>query len=259
MKRKMMMISIAVAALLLCAENVQAQSRVVRRARTERQDNRHIRQEDPRRSGRHNDIKPEPRRKKVVDNDVIRAFERETFDTNRLRMADMIFSTGGCMNVSQITKVSLLFDFDNNRQEFLMKAYLNCVDRHNFYKVLGTLDFNPSRENVIRFVLEHQERRDIEVLHKVSGSDMNSIIKTLKNETFDSTRGKIAMMIVSGSLLTSRQIADMAKTFDFDNNRFDFLLFAFNNCVDPQNYYIAVNTLDYSSNRNELMRKIAKN
>ena len=259
MKRKMMMISIAVAALLLCAENVQAQSRVVRRARTEREDERHIRQEDPRRSGRRNDIKPEPRKIKVVDNDVIRAFEREIFDSNRLRMADMIFSTGGFMNVSQIIKVSLIFDYDSNRQEFLMKAYRNCVDRHNYYKVLATLDFSSSRENVIKFVTENRERREPELLHKVSSSDMSSIIKALKREDFDSTRSRMAKMITAGSLLTSRQIADMAKTFDFENSCKDFLLYAFRNCIDPENYYIAVNTLNFSSSRNEVMRKISRN
>ena len=65
-------------------------------------------------------------------------------------------------------------------------------------------------------------------------------------------------MIVSGSLLTSRQIADMAKTFTFDSNRYEFLLFAYRSCADPQNYVIAANTLEFSSNRNNLMRKITR-
>ena len=65
-------------------------------------------------------------------------------------------------------------------------------------------------------------------------------------------------MIVCGSLLTSRQIADMAKTFKFDSNRTGFLLYAYEFCADPQNYVVAANTLEFSSNRNELMRKITR-
>ena len=100
--------------------------------------------------------------------------------------------------------------------------------------------------------------RRTDMVRKVSSSDMTAIIKALKNESFDSTRGKMARMIVCGSLLTSRQIADMAKTFSFDSKRYDFLVYAYNFCADPQNYVVAVNTLEFSSNRNNLMKKISR-
>ena len=256
-----MMIGIAVVALLLATENVKAQSRVVRRARTENRDDRLIRQEDPRRSDKGKVIIQEPvRRIKVVDHDVIRAFDRESFDSNRLKMADMVFSTGGFMTAAQIRDVSSMFDFDSNRVKFLKKAYLNCVDRHNFYRVLTTLDFSSSREEITKFVINDNRRnyREDEPLRKVSAADMNAIIKVINNETFDSAREKLAKMIMCSNLFTARQIADIAKTFSFDSNRYDFLLFAFDSCVDPQNYVIAANTLDFASNREDLMRKITR-
>ena len=256
-----MMIGIAVAALLLCAESVQAQSRVVRRERTERRDERHIDQPDPRRS-RRDVVPPTPERPryKVVDNDVIRSFERERYDSNRLKMADMVFSTGGFMTSAQIIRVAEYFDYDSNRVKFLMNAYRNCVDRYNYYLVLRTLDYSSSREKIIKFVLEEKEDmlRETDMVRKISNSDMTAIIKALKNETFDSTREKLAKMIVCGSLLTSRQIADMAKTFSFESNKSNFLEYAYRFCADPQNYVVAVETLKYSSDRNNLLRFISR-
>lgn len=262
MKRKMMIIGIAVAALLLATESVQAQSRVARRtsAEPQRRDDRYIERADPRRTPPVRVIERRGPVMKVVDNDVIRTFEREPHDSNRLKMADMIFSTGGLMTVSQITRVSNYFDYDSNRIKFLKKAYMNCVDRHNFYMVLGTLDYSSSREKIIEYVLDNRmdEIREGEPIRKVSNSDMSAIIKALKNESFDSTRGKLGKMIVSGNLLTSRQIADMAKTFTFDSNRYEFLLYAYRNCADPQNYTVAAGTLEFSTNRSDLMRKISR-
>ena len=261
MKKNLMMIGIAAAALLLATENVQAQSRDTRGARTERRNERVIRQEDPRRSDRGMVIVQEPaRRVKVVDHEVIRAFDRETFDSNRLKMADMVFSTGGFMTAAQIRDVSGMFDFDSNRIKFLKKAWFNCVDRFNFYRVLETLEFSSSRDKMIKYIMDTpiDDPRDMEPAQKVNNTDMNAIIKMLKKEDFDSTREKLAKMIVSGSMLTSRQIADMAKTFDFDSNRYEFLLYAYRSSVDPQNYVIAANTLEFSSNRNDLMRKITR-
>ena len=253
MKRGMMMIGIAVAGLLLCTETVQAQSRVVRKADPERRGERIERREEPRRRDGRVDA-PESRIRRKVDADAIRAFERERFDSNRLKMADMIFRTGGLMSTSQIITVSRIFDYDSNRVKFLTMAYGNCIDRAVFYRVLNTLDFSSSREKVIEYVIKYND----EPLERVSNSEMNLIIKTLKDENFDSTRKKLAQMIVNGSLLTSRQIASMAKTFDFDSNRYDFLVYASRNCVDIQNYGIASNTLDFDSNRRKLMEKVAR-
>ena len=143
----MMMIGIAVAALLLCTESVQAQSRVVRRERNpQRVDDRRIDRPDPRRTRDVVAPVPERPRIKVVDNEVIRSFDRERFDSNRLKMADMIFSTDGFMTTAQITRVAETFDYDSNRIKFLKNAYRNCVDPYNYYMVLGTLDYSSSRE-----------------------------------------------------------------------------------------------------------------
>ena len=263
MKTKVMMITLAVAALLIGTESVQAQSRVVRRSRTERRDNRIVRRSEPQpRRDERTVIVQEvvPAKIKVVDSEVIRAFDRESFDSNRLKMADMVFSTGGYMTTAQIKQVAEFFDFDSERVKFLKQAYHNCVDRHNFYRVLSTVEFSSSREKVIKYVMENQieDIRDGAPVYKVTSSDLTAIIKTLKNEEFDSTREKLAKMIVSGSLLSSRQIADMARTFQFDSNRSEFLLFAYRSCSDPHNYVIAANTLQFESSRNELMRKISR-
>ena len=271
MKTKVMMIGIAVAALLLCTESVQAQSRVAQRERTERRadDPRSIRQADPRRSDvrrRGRDVPPpapiETHRIRVVDNEVILSLEHENFDSNRLKMTEMIFNTDGYMTTAQIVRVSKFFQFDSNREKFLKRAYLNCVDRHNFYMVLSTTQFSSTREKIMDYVMSIEREKELlyegEMIRKISSADMTAILKALKNETFDSTRIKLAKMITRGSLLTSRQIADMSKTFQFDSSRQEFLKYAYDNCSDPQNYVVAVNTLQFSSSRDNVMRDISR-
>lgn len=249
-------IVIAAAALLLYAGNTQAQSRVVRRTRTERR----VRNERP--SDRRTEIViPVPAKPihKRVDADAIRAIERETFDSNRLKMIRMIISTGGLMTTSQILAVSKSFDFDSNRIQFLTMVYPNCIDKVSFYKVLETIDYNSSKEKIISFVIDYKDdQQTYEPLRAISNHELNEIVKVLKHESFDSTRKKTAMMITAGCILTSHQIAAIAKTFDFDSNCYDYLLFATRNCSDLQNYAVAANTLDMASNRRKLMDMITR-
>lgn len=276
MKQRMIIWSLAVAGLLMAGiEDVQAQSREVRRVNTERRpDDRSINQPNPERSNVDNRRpaqdphrneagihKPIPAPKdRLISNDAVRAFGRESFDSNRLKMADMIFRTGGMMTVEQVVYISRTFDFDSNRIKFLNNAYLNCIDRYNYYLVLKTLDYSSSREKVINRIEEirQEEMYRYDEYYRISTTDMNNIVKTLKNEDFDSYRIKIARMIVNGNLFTARQIADMANTFSFDSYRKEFLLYAYDNCVDTQNYTVAIKTLDYRSNRSQLMDELSR-
>ncbi len=278
MKQRMIIWSLAVAGLLMAGmEDVQAQSREVRRVNTERRpDDRSINQPNPERSNvidtrrpaqdphRGGEVvvrpsKPVPApRERLVSTDAVRAFGRESFDSNRLKMADMIFRTGGMMTVEQIVEIAQYFDFDSNRVKFLKNAYLNCIDRYNYYLVLRTLDYSSSRDKVISYIAEVRQEEDYYDYYKISNAEMSNIIRTLKNEDFDSYRIKIARMIVNGNLFTARQIADMANTFSFDSNRKEFLLYAYDNCVDTQNYTVAIKTLDYRSNRSQLMDELSR-
>ena len=254
--KKMMTFGIAVAGLLLCTGNVKAQSRVVREARTETRvrDDRYVNRNEPRpeRERRHEVVaKPAPRGPKPVSPDAVAAFGRERYDSDRLRMAEMIFRTDGVMTAEQITRVSDMFSYDSNRIKFLTLAYDCCIDRYNYYMVLETLDYSSSREKIMDMVIKNTTARD-----RAAGipnqNEIKTIVRMLKNQSFDSARLKLCRMIVAGNDFNARQIADMAKTFDFESNKTDFLSFAVRSCIDPQNYAVAINTLTFSSDRRKI-------
>lgn len=262
--KKMMTFGIAVAGLLLCTGNVQAQSRVVRSARTEtrarddRYVDRNVNRNAPRPvKERHPEVvaKPVPRGPKLVSPEAVAAFGRERYDSDRLKMAEMIFKTDGVMTAEQITRISGMFSYDSNRVKFLTMAYEFCVDRHNYYIVLETLDYSSSREKIIEMVIRNTPAAKADAVP--SQNEMKTIVRTLKNQSFDSTRKKLGMMITAGSLFTARQIADMAATFSFESSRLEFLTLAANSCVDIQNYAVAVSTLSFSSDRRKLEAAIA--
>lgn len=249
MKRRTI-IGMAVAALLLCTTNGNAQSRVVRRANPDRDYDRRVIVTD-----RHMELKPIA--PKIIGNDAVRSFKNEPFDKNRLRMAEMIFRTDGAVTARQATLIAETFSFDSNRLDFLKMAYANCVDRYNYFLTLRTFDFNTSREKLMDFINGIEADNHLRIVNRVTNDDMKEIVSTLKNETFDSMRYKLSVMILNGGEFTARQIAAMARTFDFDNGRMDFLLRAYRYCIDRHNYTVAVNTMDFSSNRTKLMNEIA--
>ena len=193
---------------------------------------------------------------RIIGNDAVKSFKNEPFDNNRLRMAEMIFRSEGAVNSRQAAMIAETFSFDSNRLEFLKLAYGHCIDRHNYYITLKTLDFDSSREKLMDFINAREADAPYHVINRITNDEMKGIIALLRNETFDSMRYKLAVMILPGGEFTAKQIAAMAKTFDFDSGRLDFLIKAYRHCTDRYNYTIAVNTLDFGSNRTKLMDMI---
>ena len=87
--------------------------------------------------------------------------------------------------------------------------------------------------------------------------ELQGMIQRMKAQTFDSDRLALGKVIVASSNLTAAQIGRLAETIDYSNSQVDFLKYAYAYCVDPTNYYTAVNVLTFSRDRNNVIDYIA--
>lgn len=256
MKRVTFIVGMAAIALLFCTTNGNAQSRIVRRATPPTRGNNRvvIIERD-----RHIDVRDLETAPRIIGHETVRAFEVEDYDVNRISMAEMIFRTGGAVTAAQATAIAQAFDYDSNRLKFLKMAYLNCVDRHNYYFTLKTFDYSSNLNSLADYVYKMEsENPEYRIYFRASNEYMKEILGVFREAAYDSSRIKIGRMILYGGEFTAKQIAEIAKTFDYDSNRLKFLLSAYNHCIDGHNYLIAANTLEYSSNRKKLMDNIAR-
>ncbi len=196
----------------------------------------------------------------MVSDAVIREFRRVSFDSDRLVVARSFISAGGFITVAQAVDMSKAFVFSDDRLRFLELVYPNCVDRWRFYLAAATLTFDSDREELYRFIIGEQLRYDrYAVLYeafRMSDNDLKSILRAIRKETFSSTRLLLAQAIVSSDWFTATQLAAIAKVFTFGSDRFEFLLWAYPYCYDPQNYSIAERTLTFASDRDKLYYSI---
>lgn len=93
----------------------------------------------------------------------------------------------------------------------------------------------------------------------VDNATFNLFLTSLRNESFDSNKLKMAKSYVKFSSLSAAQIAAISKEFDFDSNRLDFAKSAYATCYDKNNYFMLKDTFDYSSSYNSLVDYMNKN
>jgi hypothetical protein len=92
----------------------------------------------------------------------------------------------------------------------------------------------------------------------MNNGNFNSALQTIKNQGFDESRLKTAKQIAQNNCLNTNQIVEICKIFGFEETRLDFAKFAYDACVEPQNYFKVNNVFDFTSSADELNDYISR-
>lgn len=82
--------------------------------------------------------------------------------------------------------------------------------------------------------------------------DFNSARNTIKGSNFDDTRLSTAKQIVSSNCVSASQILQIMEIFSFEATKLDFAKYAYDYCMDKNNYFKVNNGFTYSSSKDEL-------
>jgi hypothetical protein len=84
-----------------------------------------------------------------------------------------------------------------------------------------------------------------------------SFLNAFKNNSFDSNKIDFVQSQLKNTMFTSQQIATLMKMMSFDENRLQLGKILYGKCSDRQNFFVVYKTLDFESNRKELMKYVA--
>lgn len=76
--------------------------------------------------------------------------------------------------------------------------------------------------------------------------------RTIAANGFDETRLSTAKQIASSNCLNTNQIAALIKIFGFEESKLDFAKYAYDFCVDRNNYFKIANSFSFESSKTEL-------
>jgi hypothetical protein len=82
--------------------------------------------------------------------------------------------------------------------------------------------------------------------------DYKEAVRIINNENFDERRLATAERIIASNPMSTRQIANICKLFNFESNRLEFAKYAYHRCVDPNNYFMIDEVFTFDSSKKEL-------
>jgi hypothetical protein len=86
----------------------------------------------------------------------------------------------------------------------------------------------------------------------MDNATFNNAVSTINNQSFEDNKLQVAKQVFTTNCMTSAQVAQLLKSFDFEDSRLDFAKFAYGHTFDLGNYFLVNNAFDFSSSVDEL-------
>ncbi|MFA6152701.1 MAG: DUF4476 domain-containing protein [Chitinophagaceae bacterium] len=86
----------------------------------------------------------------------------------------------------------------------------------------------------------------------MNSGDFNEAKATVANNSFDETKLSTAKQIISSNCVSTNQIIALLSTFSFEESKLDFAKYAYEFCMDRNNYFKVSNAFTFESSKTEL-------
>lgn len=90
----------------------------------------------------------------------------------------------------------------------------------------------------------------------ISNEMFQQLKNSVKNDSFDSSRLELLESTLRTNFFTSHQIKELMSLLSFDSGRLQFAKSAYKSVVDPENYFVVRDALQFSSSKSALTKYI---
>jgi len=159
-----------------------------------------------------------------------------------------------CLTALQVKDVATAFYSDDARLDYATFAYPSVTDKENFYDVYDAFCTFSSAFRLNDFVINTQAGILLPPPHPqtpplpvnppppppcvVGPQEMMQLTASIKKQSFDDAKLKVAKQGISGlKCFSTMQIKDILVLFSFDKQKLEIAKYAYDYCIDRQNYY----------------------
>ncbi len=179
-----------------------------------------------------------------------------------------------CLSSAQVFQVCQLLGQDAYRIDFAYSSHQRVLDPENFYDVYDAFELFSSAFRLHDLVVANMTVQMVPIpqpipspeplpipvaVCEVTAQDMNEMKELVKSATFkDSMEKQAKMMVKSKQCFRTDQIVELLSVFTYDDSKLMVAKYAYDYCIDTQNYYRVVNSFSFKSYQDNLTKFISE-
>ncbi|TAF67210.1 MAG: DUF4476 domain-containing protein [Cytophagales bacterium] len=180
-------------------------------------------------------------------------------EVERATQLVMLLNNGNCFATTQIMKFATLLTDDNNRLEFLKKAYNNTFDIGNYTYANQVLNLVQNQNAFATFLSQQGGNTGTGgiVNCSVPSSEMSQIVTRIKNETFEREQLNMAKTIAAAKkCFTVAQVIQIVNVFTFSDTKIDIAKYMWDYTIDKDNFYKVTDAFTFSTEKEKILEFI---
>lgn len=163
-----------------------------------------------------------------------------------------------CFTTAQIMRLATVFSMETMRLEVIKQGIQRVYDKGNYEYAKFVLTSQPLINDFVNTLFGTQVVTPpvvVQPLCTVSNTDYNQIKSSIEKERFASTKLTLAKQALQAKkCFTVEQIIRILQLFTFEDNKLELAKFAYEYCIDRENYYRVNDVFTFSSSKDELNR-----
>lgn len=209
------------------------------------------------------------------------SIDSKTFEDTKIQVAKQVVGAN-CVTASQVKDLLGLFTYESSKLDMAKYCYSKTYDIGNYYLVNDAFTYSSSVDELNTFI----QRNPVKPLYNAgqpvttprnqaivspqqpapspmgkcgyatSDTDFEGMKTSIKGQSFDDSKLKVAKQIAASACLRATQIKEIVTLFSFENRKVEFAKFAYAYCYDPQNYHLIYDAFSIKSSTDEVSKHV---
>jgi len=163
---------------------------------------------------------------------------------------------GSEMNTTTNTSTSTILNGTTSIEESTTTTSSGGNGTTTYYEETTTTTTTTSSGNEGNLYQDQDMTVTMDMDCTTSDQDVKNLKKQIEGEAFSDDQQRVANMAAKNKCMSVSQIKEVASAFTFSENQLSFLKTAYDNCTDKGNYYQLMDSLTFSTDKEELEKFI---
>ena len=168
-----------------------------------------------------------------------------------------------CFTMEQAMRLATLFDNELGALAMMKTAFVHLYDLGHYQAaaVLFNIDFNRNDWMAYAEAVLSELQNPIEVVLSCEPSpqQLSQMNSSIKNQNFPREKLDLARTLVKDYCFSVEQIKGLMNQFTFSSDKLELAKITYNNCTDPESYYLLIDVMTFPSEKEELRKYIEGN
>lgn len=160
-------------------------------------------------------------------------------------------SANNCLSMAQLMKLASILTQEPNRMRVMKNGFARVYDQEHYASAGSMFATAAKKDEWNNYCSAYLTPPCV-----VTNQDFGPLLQQIKNKSFPAEKLDLVKLMAKDRCFNVNQLSQISDEFSFDDEKMEIFKLCYAKCPDKQNYYLLIDKITFSTNKDELKRFI---